>query len=53
MIASGGNDNKFMIWDIRQGQELLRSSKHKAAVKAICWNPHRANQVLSGGGTHD
>jgi cell division cycle 20-like protein 1, cofactor of APC complex len=53
MIASGGNDNKFMIWDVRQGVDILKSNKHKAAVKAIAWNPHKPNMVLSGGGTHD
>lgn len=53
LLASGGNDNKFMIWDLRRGSELFTSAKHSAAVKAIEWSPHKHNYVLSGGGTHD
>lgn len=53
LLASGGNDNKFMIWDLRRGSELFTSAKHTAAVKAIEWSPHKHNFVLSGGGTHD
>jgi len=53
MLASGGNDNRFIIWDLRKASELFVSTKHTAAVKAIDWSPHKHNLVLSGGGTHD
>ena len=53
MLASGGNDNRFVVWDLRKSAELFVSLKHTAAVKAIEWSPHRHNLVLSGGGTHD
>lgn len=53
LLASGGNDNKFVVWDLRKASELFVSLKHTAAVKAIDWSPHKPNLVLSGGGTHD
>ena len=53
LLASGGNDNRFVVWDLRRGGELFASSRHSAAVKAIAWSPHQHNVVLSGGGTHD
>lgn len=53
LLASGGNDNRFVIWDLRRAGELFSSTKHSAAVKAIEWSPHKHNLVLSGGGTHD
>jgi cell division cycle 20-like protein 1 (cofactor of APC complex) len=44
-IASGGNDNKLMVWhghNIGQSQvdPLLKFGSHQAAVKAIAWSPH-------------
>ena len=53
MLASGGNDNLFFVWDVRKGHQIVKSAAHRAAVKALAWNPHRQNQVLSGGGTND
>ena len=53
-LASGGNDNKLMIWD----QAALKTplfvfDQHKAAVKAISWSPHQTHLLSSGGGTAD
>ncbi|KAJ3000852.1 substrate-specific activator of APC-dependent proteolysis [Globomyces sp. JEL0801] len=39
-LASGGNDNKLLIWDIRQTSPITQFSDHIAAVKAISWSPH-------------
>jgi cell division cycle 20-like protein 1, cofactor of APC complex len=39
-LASGGNDNKVFIWDIRHNDPILKFSDHTAAVKAISWSPH-------------
>lgn len=52
-LASGGNDNKLMIWDKLNANPLYRFSDHTAAVKAIAWSPHRPNVLASGGGTAD
>lgn len=52
-LASGGNDNKLMIWNMHSNQPLMKSSHHTAAVKAIAWSPHQNNLLASGGGTAD
>ncbi|KAJ5124797.1 uncharacterized protein N7515_008622 [Penicillium bovifimosum] len=52
-LASGGNDNKLMVWDKLNETPLYRFSEHTAAVKAIAWSPHQRNLLASGGGTAD
>jgi cell division cycle 20-like protein 1 (cofactor of APC complex) len=52
-LASGGNDNKLMIWNLHSNQPLMNSSAHSAAVKAIAWSPHQYNLLATGGGTAD
>lgn len=40
-IASGGNDNKLLVWSPhRQSEPLWRFASHKAAVKALAFSPH-------------
>ena len=54
VLASGGNDNKLMIWDIGQdNQPLKKFDQHKAAVKAINWSPLHRGLLATGGGTAD
>lgn len=53
-LASGGNDNKLMIWSNGfTTQPEFKISEHKAAVKAIAWSPHKDSVLVSGGGTAD
>ena len=52
-LASGGNDNKLMVWDKLSETPLYKFSDHTAAVKAIAWSPHQHNLLASGGGTAD
>lgn len=53
-LASGGNDNKLLVWDgLRSDQPLWKFNDHTAAVKAIAWNPHQQGILASGGGTAD
>ncbi|KAG3091508.1 Protein FIZZY-RELATED 2 [Phytophthora idaei] len=61
-LASGGNDNKLLIWNVQsmssslQGDAttpLARFNEHSAAVKAIAWSPHQHGLLASGGGTAD
>lgn len=53
-LASGGNDNKLMVWSpSRQSEPLWRFCSHKAAVKALAWSPHQKGLLVSGGGTAD
>jgi len=45
-LASGGNDNKLLIWnDIRSSQPLHKFFQHKAAVKALAWSPHSVSKI--------
>ena len=52
-LASGGNDNKLMVWNLHSSKPLMCNSTHSAAVKAIAWSPHQHNLLVSGGGTAD
>jgi cell division cycle 20-like protein 1 (cofactor of APC complex) len=52
-LASGGNDNKLLIWNAHSTSPILKFGQHTAAVKAIAWNPHQAGVLASGGGTAD
>jgi len=52
-LASGGNDNKLYVWNLRSTSPVLRFNEHQAAVKAIAWSPHQHGLLASGGGTAD
>lgn len=68
-LASGGNDNKLLVWNAAGAgcggdnvgtgsgrnyiEPVLRFSYHEAAVKAIAWSPHARGLLASGGGTAD
>ena len=49
-MASGGNDNKVIIYDLRK-MKVLSNYTHQAAVKGLAWINDR--QLVSGGGTAD
>lgn len=52
-LASGGNDNKLMVWEKLNAEPTFKWSEHCAAVKAIAWSPHQRGLLASGGGTAD
>lgn len=52
-IASGGNDNRLIVWDKLSDSPLWKFDNHTAAVKAIAWSPHQHGLLASGGGTAD
>ena len=52
-LASGGNDNKLMIWNLSSSQPVASFSEHQAAVKAIAWSPNQRGLLATGGGTAD
>jgi cell division cycle 20-like protein 1 (cofactor of APC complex) len=53
-LASGGNDNKLLIWNSANLRApSMRFSEHQAAIKAIAWSPHQHGLLASGGGTAD
>ncbi|CAO3588932.1 unnamed protein product [Absidia cylindrospora] len=53
MLASGGNDNKLVIWNSHENLVLHTFGQHTAAVKALAWSPHERSCLVSGGGTAD
>jgi len=53
LLASGGNDNKLMVWNLSNTNPYQQYSDHVAAVKAIAWSPHQHGLLASGGGTVD
>ncbi|KAK7612284.1 WD40-repeat-containing domain protein [Phyllosticta paracitricarpa] len=52
-LASGGNDNKLMVWENLNAEPTFKWGEHTAAVKAIAWSPHQRGLLASGGGTAD
>ncbi len=52
-LASGGNDNKLLIWNNYSTSPIFTLNKHIAAVKALAWSPHQHGLLVSGGGTTD
>lgn len=52
-LASGGNDNRLLIWDGLNETPLYKFTDHKAAVKALAWSPHQRGLLATGGGTAD
>ena len=56
-LASGGNDNRVMVWSgqstsMDQTEPVYKLS-HQAAVKALAWSPHKSGLLASGGGSAD
>lgn len=53
-LASGGNDNKVFVFDLRESSLPFASlGAHQAAVKALSWSPSSTSQFVTGGGTAD
>jgi len=53
-LASGGNDNRLLIWNASAVKKpVYKIDKHKAAVKALAWCPWQQGVLASGGGTAD
>lgn len=53
LMASGSNDNRVVIWDLRREKPLFIQDDHGAAVKALAWCPWQRNLLATGSGTGD
>uniref|UniRef100_A0A1I7UFJ9 Fizzy-related protein homolog n=1 Tax=Caenorhabditis tropicalis TaxID=1561998 RepID=A0A1I7UFJ9_9PELO len=53
LLASGGNDNQLLVWNLRRNDPIQTYGQHTAAVKALAWSPHHHGLLVSGGGTAD
>ena len=40
-LASGGNDNKLLVWNLQSPTPVKTYTDHTAAIKAIAWSPHQ------------
>ncbi|KAK9841266.1 hypothetical protein WJX74_002821 [Apatococcus lobatus] len=52
-LASGGNDNRLVVWELGGREPVHTLLGHQAAVKALAWCPFQSNLLASGGGTAD
>lgn len=52
-LASGGNDNKVLLWTAQHPNPVVNLGGHSAAVKALAWNPNNFGMLATGGGTAD
>ncbi|KAH8237343.1 hypothetical protein KR038_010150 [Drosophila bunnanda] len=52
-LASGGNDNRLLVWTDNSPEPIYAFEEHKAVVKALAWSPHKSGLLASGGGTAD
>lgn len=39
-LATGGNDNKLLLWNLYSNNPIAKFNNHTAAVKALAWSPH-------------
>lgn len=53
IFASGANDNKVCIFDVRNSTPFSILKGHQGAVKAISWCPWKSNILATGGGKND
>jgi WD40 repeat protein len=53
MLASGGNDNRLMLWNLKKHTCENKFNAHNSAVRAIDWSYHKYGLLASGGGTQD
>lgn len=52
IIATGGNDNKLVLFSLKKMSKMISWDQHEAAVKAIGFNPNEPT-ITSGAGTAD
>ncbi|ORD96300.1 FZR2 [Hepatospora eriocheir] len=52
LLATGGNDNRAFIYDLRTTIPFGKVNEHKAAIKAIDWTI-KGNNLITGGGSAD
>lgn len=52
IVATGGNDNKLVLFSLKKMSKMISWDQHEAAVKAIGFNPNEPT-ITSGAGTAD
>ena len=49
-LASGGNDNRVIIWKPGYLEPHRELPIHRSAIKALAWSPHHYSQLVTGAG---
>ncbi len=52
-VATGNNANHVRIYDVRRLDSPVHHFTHRAAVKALRWNPVNTSILMTGGGSID
>lgn len=52
-LASGGNDNKILLWNMNSDKPIHSFNKHTSAIRALDWSHRKYNMLCSGGGIQD
>lgn len=52
IVATGGNDNKLVLFSLKKMTKMVSWDQHEAAVNAIGFNPNEPT-ITSGAGTAD
>lgn len=52
-LALGGNDNQVKIFNEKMLNPYSIFRKHKAAIRALSWDPNNYSTITSGGGKED
>jgi len=52
-LASGGSDNRLLVWADDWPEPVYAFNEHTAVVKALGWSPHKSGLLASGGGSAD
>ena len=52
-LATGGNDNKLIIWNAFEEKPISIINAHKSAIRALAWSNVKSGILASGGGKND
>ena len=52
-VASGSNDGRVHIWDLRNENVYFSDHFHHSAAKTLQWCPWKVDLLASGGGSSD
>ena len=48
LLASGGDDNKIILWDPEKGERLKTLEGHSRGVNCVSFNPANPTLLVSG-----